>query len=78
MGTSRAKCICLTIARSTAVIRNQTLAQWFASNLIVSPTGLLHPSIHGFFIDDVWRQHSARDLNGSEASDMRLFDRTIC
>jgi hypothetical protein len=58
--------------RSTAVINNQTIAQWFVDKLIVSETGLLHPAVDGFFIDDTWSQNGAGDLDGSEIHDIGL------
>jgi hypothetical protein len=58
--------------RSTAVVHNRTLAQWFVEQLLVTPTGLLHEAIDGFFIDDTWSARGAGDLDGSEVADIGL------
>jgi hypothetical protein len=58
--------------RSTAIIHNRTLAQWFVEQLLVTPTGLLHDAIDGFFIDDTWSHRGAGDLDGSEVKDVGL------
>ena len=40
--------------RSKAIINGQSFTDWLVHNLTVSPTGLLHPAIDGFFMDDTW------------------------
>ena len=53
--------------RSTAVVHNRTLAQWFVEQLLVTPTGLLHEAIDGFFIDDTWSAREVADIGLSPA-----------
>ena len=33
-------------------VKGQTLREWFIQNLTISPTGLLHPAIDGFYIGE--------------------------
>ena len=65
--------------RSKAVVNGQSFVDWLVHNLTVSPTGLLHPAIDGFFMDDTWSDDGfgighpgAGDLNGSEVQDIGL------
>jgi hypothetical protein len=53
-------------------VKGQTLREWFIQNLTISETGLLHPDISGFFLDDTWGGNGAGDLDGSEITDVGL------
>ena len=43
-------------------LRNASLRAWLASDYILGPTGLGHPSIRGFFFDDLWYRNGPGDM----------------
>jgi hypothetical protein len=43
-------------------LRNESLRAWLAGDYILGPTGLGHPSIRGYYLDDLWYLHGPGDM----------------
>ena len=43
-------------------LRNESLRAWLASDYILGPTGLGHPSIRGYYFDDLWYPNGPGDM----------------
>jgi hypothetical protein len=43
-------------------LRNESLRAWLAGDYILGPTGLGHPAIRGYYLDDLWYAHGPGDM----------------
>jgi len=53
-------------------VNGQTLRQWYLDDYMFGSTGLGHPGISGYYVDDDWSNGRPSEMDGNAVADMGL------